>query len=254
MWNPDVYLTFADHRGRPFFDLTSRVGAEKPRRVVDLGCGPGNLTATLDTALARRGRSKPGTARRRWSSRPASAGSMRRSAMCGTWAPQPDTDVVVSNATLQWVPEHSELLVRWAGQLAAGSWIAMQVPGNFDAPSHEAVRELARRDRWRSRCRTFRFAMDRVSPAAGYAGLLTDAGCRVDAWETDLHPRADRRTSGAGVDHRHRAAAGDEPAVRGGLAAVPSGADSDARRVLSGAVGRQTFFPFRRIFVVAQVK
>jgi len=47
VWNPDVYLAFADHRGRPFFDLTSRVAADKPRRVVDLGCGPGNLTVTL---------------------------------------------------------------------------------------------------------------------------------------------------------------------------------------------------------------
>ena len=47
MWNPDVYLAFADQRGRPFFDLLSRVGAEKPRRVVDLGCGPGNLTVSL---------------------------------------------------------------------------------------------------------------------------------------------------------------------------------------------------------------
>ena len=47
MWNPDVYLAFADHRGRPFFDLLSRIGAEPPRRVVDLGCGPGNLTVTL---------------------------------------------------------------------------------------------------------------------------------------------------------------------------------------------------------------
>ena len=47
MWNPDVYLAFADHRGRPFVDLLSRVGAQNPRRVVDLGCGPGNLTETL---------------------------------------------------------------------------------------------------------------------------------------------------------------------------------------------------------------
>ncbi|MGY4654421.1 trans-aconitate methyltransferase [Mycobacterium sp. URHB0021] len=47
MWNPDVYLTFADHRGRPFYELVARVAAEAPRRVVDLGCGPGNLTATL---------------------------------------------------------------------------------------------------------------------------------------------------------------------------------------------------------------
>ena len=57
MWDPDVYLTFADHRGRPFSDLLSRGGAPSPRRVVDLGCGAGNLTGLLarrwpDAAIA----------------------------------------------------------------------------------------------------------------------------------------------------------------------------------------------------------
>ncbi len=47
MWDPEQYLHFADHRGRPFFELVARIGAESPRRVVDLGCGPGNLTETL---------------------------------------------------------------------------------------------------------------------------------------------------------------------------------------------------------------
>ena len=47
MWNPQTYLSFADERSRPFFDLLARVGAERPRRVVDLGCGPGNLTEEL---------------------------------------------------------------------------------------------------------------------------------------------------------------------------------------------------------------
>ena len=54
MWSPDAYLAFADERGRPFFELLARVGADAPRRVVDLGCGPGNLTAALATALAGR--------------------------------------------------------------------------------------------------------------------------------------------------------------------------------------------------------
>ena len=47
MWNPQTYLAFADQRGRPFFDLLARIGAESPRRVTDLGCGPGNLTEQL---------------------------------------------------------------------------------------------------------------------------------------------------------------------------------------------------------------
>ena len=46
-WDPDRYLTYADERGRPFVELLARVGAAAPARVVDLGCGPGNLTGLL---------------------------------------------------------------------------------------------------------------------------------------------------------------------------------------------------------------
>ena len=156
MWNPDVYLAFADQRGRPFFDLLSRVAAENPRRVVDLGGGPGNLTVSLSQRCRMR-RWRRGTARRRWL-RPRERGIDAAVGDVRTWTPKPDTDVVVSNATLQWVPEHAELLVRWARQLAAGSWIAMQVPGNFDAPSHEAVRAVAAGRRSQTHCAICRSA------------------------------------------------------------------------------------------------
>lgn len=47
MWDPERYLNYADERGRPFFDLVARVDTTAPRSVVDLGCGPGNLTVRL---------------------------------------------------------------------------------------------------------------------------------------------------------------------------------------------------------------
>ena len=47
MWDPEQYGRFAGERGRPFVELLSRVELESPRRVVDLGCGPGKLTALL---------------------------------------------------------------------------------------------------------------------------------------------------------------------------------------------------------------
>lgn len=189
MWNPDVYLAFADHRGRPFVDLLSRVGARRPRRVVDLGCGPGNLTETLTVRW-------PDAQIEAWDSSPEMVEAAReRGVPAGVrdvrdWTPAPDTDVVVSNATLQWVPEHPDLVIRWADQLAAGTWIAFQVPGNFDAPSHTAVRELARSAEWSEALRDFGIRdPDVVRSAAEYAGLLSDAGCAVDAWETTyVHP------------------------------------------------------------------
>jgi trans-aconitate 2-methyltransferase len=161
---------------------------------------------------------------------------------------------VVSNATLHWVPEHAELLVRWAGQLDAGAWIAMQVPGNFDAPSHRAVRELARRDQWSELLQDFPFREGQVDDPSGYAGLLSDAGCTVDAWETTyIHELT-----------------GDNPVLEWitGTALTPVKSRLDDEQwerfrqelipMLDAAYparpdGR-TFFPFRRIFVVAQVR
>ncbi len=251
MWNPDVYLAFADHRGRPFFDLLSRVRAETPRRVVDLGCGPGNLTATLNKRW-------PDAIVEAWDSSPEMVDAARERGVDANvgdvraWNPQSDTDVVVSNATLQWVPEHADLLVRWAGELPAGSWIAMQVPGNFDAPSHRAVRELARRERWSEPLQDFPFREGQVDDPSGYAGLLSDVGCTVDAWETTyIHELT-----------------GDNPVLEWitgtALTPVKSRLDEEQwqrfRQELiplldeaypTRADGR-TFFPFRRIFVVAQ--
>jgi trans-aconitate 2-methyltransferase len=144
MWDPTVYRRFGSERSRPFADLVGRIGAEKPRAVVDLGCGPGDLTATLAD---------------RWpdarvTGLDSSPEMIERALALGAgvdfgvgdvrdWRPGPDTDVLVTNATLQWVPEHRELLDRWARELPAGAWLAMQVPGNFDAPSHRASREIA---------------------------------------------------------------------------------------------------------------
>jgi trans-aconitate 2-methyltransferase len=252
MWNPDAYLAFADHRGRPYYDLLSRVNADKPCRVVDLGCGPGNLTATLAQRW-------PGAVVEAWDSSPEMVDAARERGVDAhvgdvrEWAPQPDTDVVVTNATLHWVPDHAELLVRWADQLADGSWIAMQVPGNFDAPSHRAVRELARRERWSEPLHDFPFREGQVDDPSGYAALLSDAGCTVDAWETTYvhelsgeHPVLEWITGTALTPVKSRLDDKQWQEFRKELipmldAAYPVRADG------------KTFFPFRRVFVVAQV-
>lgn len=253
MWNPEVYLAFADQRGRPFFDLLARVGAANPRRVVDLGCGPGNLTAGL-------GERWPDAAIEAWDSSPEMVAAARdrgidaRVGDVRAWVPAPDTDVVLSNATLHWVPEHAELMVRWAGQLPSGSWIAMQVPGNFEAPSLESVRTVARRAPFANPLRDMPFREGRVvDMPSGYAGLLTDAGCTVDAWETtyaheltgenpvlewitgtSLRPVIDRLSEEEWLQFREQLI----PLLD---EAYPARSDG------------KTFFPFRRIFVVAQV-
>ena len=244
MWNPDVYLTFADHRGRPFFDLTSRVAAENPRRVVDLGCGPGNLTATLAQRW-------PDAAIEALDSSPEMVESARERGVdaqvgdVAAWEPKPDTDVVVSNATLQWLPEHRELLVRWAGQLRA--WLVDRGADAWQlqfAVARSDSHRCASRARSRTALRDMPFPeRDRVSTAAEYAELLTDAGCRRRRLGDHLRSGADRREPGAGVDVGHRAAARDRPVVGGGVAAVPPAAHPDARRDLSASARRRDVLP-----------
>ena len=203
MWDATLYLRFGGERARPFFDLLARVGAEMPRYVVDMGCGPGNLTATLaqrwpsaavcgvDNSPQMIETARPLAPALRSVGSPGS-GSVMTSHAPGLsfmlddirhWEPQSLPDVIVSNAVLQWVPGHRELLVRWAGQLADGGWLAFQVPGNFDQPSHAILREMAESARWRPLLRDVELNRQSADPAE-YAELLAGAGCEVDAWET----------------------------------------------------------------------
>jgi trans-aconitate 2-methyltransferase len=184
-WDPAQYARFSDERSRPFFDLTGQIGASQPGLVVDLGCGSGELTATLA---------------RRWPDATvrgldASAEMIERAAGCAggrlsfAWADAADfdasgVDVLISNALLQWVPGHQALLLQWADQLATGGWLAFQVPANFGSPSHRLMRELAGSARWQDRLDGVLRHADAVAEPAEYLELLTGAGLQVDAWQT----------------------------------------------------------------------
>jgi len=245
MWDPAQYLAFADHRARPFYELVARVGASEPRRVVDVGCGPGNLTASLSS---------------RWPSAVVeafdssvemveaarAAGVDARVDDVTTWEPLPDTDVLVSNAVLQWVPSHPSIVEKWTAALPTGAWLAFQVPGNYSDASHRLIREVA----GPSLAHVFRAEKPVLDPVE-YAELL--AGCSsVDAWETTYVQRL------SGPDPVLEWVTGT--ALRPVRAALSS---SDWESYVAELAPRlreaypqradgTTWFPFRRIFVVAQ--
>jgi trans-aconitate 2-methyltransferase len=247
-WDPALYLGFDDHRSRPFVDLLARVGAAEPRRVVDLGCGPGHLTGLLAQRW-------PGAAVTALDSSPemvaaaCARGVEAELADVVDWSPSPDTDVVITNAVLQWVPSHPQLLRRWVTALAPGAWFAMQVPGNFDAPSHTLIRGLLAEPRWRG---SVALRGDKAVPEpAEYAELLAGAGADVDAWETTYLQRL------AGADPVLQWIRGTAlRPVRDALAPDDYAAfETDlAPRLREAYPEREdgtTWFPFRRIFAVA---
>lgn len=188
-WDPERYLRYADQRTRPFEDLLARVPAERPAFVADLGCGPGNATALLATRwpeasvlgldgsaemiAAAQPRTIPGRLR-------FERGDLR------DWRARPLVDVLITNATLQWVPGHLDLLPTLLGQLAPGGWFAMGVPGNFGAPSHTLLTELQRDDRWSDRFTGGQFRPFSHEPAE-YLRALSAAGGEAEVWETTYY-------------------------------------------------------------------
>lgn len=151
-WDPHQYLRFADERARPFADLVGRIGVQLPGRVVDLGCGPGTMTALLaerwpGARVLGLDSSKQMVERAAQFEQP---GRLEfRQGDLATWEPEEPVDVIVCNATLQWVPDHLSVLPGLVDRLAAGGCLAFQVPGNFDRPSHVLLQELALSERWR---------------------------------------------------------------------------------------------------------
>jgi trans-aconitate 2-methyltransferase len=186
-WDPRQYELFGDERSRPFFELMSRVHATAPRGVVDLGCGPGGLTASLakrwPDAIVEGIDSSPEMI----AAAGEHAGPGLRFAVgdLADWAPRNGmpVEVIVSNAALHWVPGHRDLLPRWVAALAPDGWLAFQVPGNFDAPSHTLLRELCTSPRWRDRLADA-LRWHPVATPGEYLDLLANQGCRVDAWAT----------------------------------------------------------------------
>ncbi len=183
-WDPTQYGRYADHRSRPFFDLVGQIGAEAPRRVVDLGCGSGELTLTLAQRWPRAAVAGVDSSPEMIARAPAGRGVHFE---LGT-AQEFDatgTDVLVSNAMLQWVPDHLPLLERWTRELEPGGWLAFQVPSNFDSPSHVLMRELAESAAWRDRLDGVLRHADAVATPAEYLDVLSGAGLTVNAWQTE---------------------------------------------------------------------
>ncbi|MDT0203750.1 methyltransferase domain-containing protein [Nocardioides sp. AE5] len=182
-WDPRRYLTYADERGRPFFDLLARVNAVDPTTVVDLGCGPGNLTATLAERW-------PGARIHGVDSSPemiAAAPDAERVTFAvadlRAWLDDAEpVDVLLSNATLQWVDGHLDLLPRLATRVRPGGWLAFQVPGNFVEPSHAICTELAAEPQYAAHLAGI--AVPAAHDPADYYRVLAGQGMRVDAWET----------------------------------------------------------------------
>lgn len=252
IWDPNQYLKFADHRLRPALDLLARIDLDSPAAIVDLGCGAGNVTAHLhrrwpdaamtgvDSSAEMLTKARATLPAARWV-----AGDV------AGWDPGGPVDLVYSNATLHWLGDHGRLFPRIMGWLRPNGVLAVQMPRNYDAPSHTLILDTARTGPWRDRLAP----LIRPSPVAApeaYWRFLSPHCRRLDIWETVYmqamegeNPVAEFTKGTAlkplldALDEATRPAF--EEAYRARVAAAyPREADG------------RTLFPFRRMFIIAE--
>ena len=251
-WHPERYLAFGDQRTRPAVDLLARVTLAGAARIADLGCGPGNSTALLvarwpEAETVGVDNSKEMLAKARASG--VRAGWIE--ADIATWAPDDPLDLIYSNAALQWVADHERLLPQLLGYLRPGGALAIQMPRNFEAPSHVLLRETARSGPWAASLEGSS-ATPPVAAPAWYYDLLAPRAAELDVWETEYLHVLD----------------GDDPVLMWtrstALRPVMDALDERHHEVFEAAYAARlreaypkradgcTLFPFRRLFIVVR--
>jgi trans-aconitate 2-methyltransferase len=182
-WSANQYLKFEDQRTRPASDLAAQIPSQEPRKVYDLGCGPGNSTEVLQKRFPKASvtgvDSSPDMlekARKRLPDMTFTEANLEH------WTPPSDADVFYSNATFQWVPNHIPVLQRLLQALPEGGALAVQMPDNFTEPSHSSMREVAANGPWASMLKDA--PRPQLAPVGVYYDALRPHARYVDIWHT----------------------------------------------------------------------
>jgi len=144
-WDPAQYERFKAQRSEPFWDLVELIQPRGIDRAADLGCGTGELTAAAAERLGVGEMvgidSSPNMLES--ASAVVAPGVSFASGDIATWTSAADLDLVLANASLQWVRDHPGVLARWVAALRPGGQLAVQVPANGDHHSHLASAYVA---------------------------------------------------------------------------------------------------------------
>mgnify|MGYP002622964802 CR=1 FL=1 len=247
-WDPQQYERFKAERARPFHDLVARVAEGSVSCAADLGCGTGELTRRLVDLWPAATTWGVDRSPEMLAKASAHVVAGRLSFVAGDlseWtAPQP-LDRIVSNAALQWVPDHGSLLARLAGMLAPSGVLAVQVPNNGREPSNRFVREMVAESRWNDRLAGV--SLPKVQTAEWYFERLTELALAADVWETIYYHHMPDAAAivqwQKGTVLRPILSALDPDAAREFVVELTARVESHYR---SGPAG--VLFPFRRLF------
>ncbi|HKS11813.1 MAG TPA: trans-aconitate 2-methyltransferase [Pseudomonas sp.] len=185
-WSAAQYSLFEDERTRAVRDLLAAAPRQPVNRATDLGCGPGSSTEVLlqfhpeaQVVGLDSDQDMIGKARQRLPNLTFEIADI------ATWTAAHPQDLILANASLQWVPDHRTLYPHLVRQLARGGSLAVQTPDNLDEPAHRQLREIASKGPWADKLGHLQ--LPPRHNAAFYYDLLSPLCARVDVWRTTYH-------------------------------------------------------------------
>lgn len=250
-WDPTQYLAFGRERLQPALDLIARVPLAQPGRIVDFGCGAGNVTAALKGRWPQaRITGVDGSPEMLDRARAQDPGVEWIEADMNAWRPETPVDLLFSNAALHWLGDHETLFPQLLSHVAPGGFLAAQMPRNWQAPSHTSITETVTSGPWRATLEPL-MRQSPSWPPDFYYDALAPITPSLELWETEYcqileggNPVAEfvkgsqlKRFLDA-LDEPRRSAFWEAYCARI-LKAYPKRADG------------RTLFPFRRLFILA---
>ncbi|KAJ6172589.1 Trans-aconitate 2-methyltransferase [Penicillium chermesinum] len=187
-WSSAQYLKFEDERTQPARDLLARVPLQAPQRIVDLGCGPGNSTAVLESRYPKAELvgmdSSPDMIRKAQSTLPHLDFTVED---LESYSPKFPVDLFYSNAVFQWLGREQRISVikRLMETQPSGGVFAFQVPDNLDQPSHVSMRETAKNGPWAAKLETI--GRDSFQSPREIYDALKPISSRVDVFHTSYY-------------------------------------------------------------------
>ncbi len=183
-WNPQLYLKFKDERTQPSIDLAARINIDSPERIIDIGCGSGNSTQVLCSRW-------PGSRVTGLDNSPAMIEKAKQDFPSQEWILSDPSylssglkfDIVFSNAVIQWIPYHEQLIPLLFNSVKDNGALAVQIPIFRDMPLGKSIEKIADNPEWR----------DYTAGCSGlftyhdynfYYDILAERSGRIDIWET----------------------------------------------------------------------
>lgn len=251
-WDPGLYEKYAGPRLRPGLDLIARIAPSEIHRIIDLGCGTGRLTACLAerwTAASIAGiDSSPDMLAKAREDHPELSWAEGDIA---NWSPDEPPDLIFSNAALHWLGDHARLLPHLLSTLASGGVLAVQMPRNFDAPSHTLISDVISEGEW---SRKLSPPGEPVAPPEVYYDILAPHAASVDIWQSTYL----QALEGEDPVLEFVRATALRPVIEALAGEEREAFIDDYRQRLRAAYPRRadgvTLFPFRRLFIVTTVK